>query len=56
MASPDGVDSDLQNAVCNIINCVAIYYEKVTIGKAFLQKEKFKESEDFRSFERNFQS
>ena len=28
MATSDGGDSDLPKEVCDIINCVAIYYEK----------------------------
>ena len=46
MVTPDSDDISLQNEsgneVCNIINCVAIYYEKGTSGNAFLRKEKFR--------------
>ena len=38
MATPDSGD----NEVCDIINCVAIYYEKGASGNAFLRKEKFR--------------
>ena len=46
MATPDSGDSNLLkepgNKVCDIINCVAIYYEKGTSWNAFLRKEKFR--------------
>ena len=38
MATPDSGDYK----VCDIINCVAIYYEKGASGNAFLRKEKFR--------------
>ena len=45
MATPDSGDSNLPNEsgneVCDIINCVAIYYEKSMSGNAFLRKKKF---------------
>ena len=45
MATPDSGDSNLpkesSNEICDIINCVAIYYEKGASGNAFLRKEKF---------------
>jgi len=46
MARPDSGDSNLPNEpgneVCDIIYCVAIYYEKGASGNAFLRKEKFR--------------
>ena len=54
MARPESVDSNLPkepgNEVCDIINCVAIYYEKGASGNAYLGKKKvsstgFKETE-----------
>ncbi|XP_068734941.1 uncharacterized protein [Montipora capricornis] len=46
MATPDSGDSNLpkesSNEICEIINCVAIYYEKGASGNAFLRKEKFR--------------
>ena len=46
MATPDIGDSNLpkepSNEICDIINCVAIYYEKGASGNAFLRKEKFR--------------
>ena len=46
MATPDSGDSNLpkerENKVYDIINCVAIYYEKGAIENAFLWKEKFR--------------
>ena len=46
MATPDSGDSNLpkesSNEICDIINCVAIYYEKGASGNAFLWKEKFR--------------
>lgn len=46
MATPDSGDSNLpkesSNEICDIINCVAIYYEKGASGNAFLRKEKFR--------------
>ena len=62
MAMSDSDDSNLLNEpgneVCDIINCVATYYEKGASGNAFLCKETVpstgcKESEDAQSFERN---
>ena len=45
MATLDSGDSNLPNEsgneVCDILNWVAIYYEKGTSGNAFLRKEKF---------------
>ena len=41
MATSNSGDSVLPNEVRDIINCVAIYYEKCASGNAFLQKEKF---------------
>ena len=46
MATLDSGDSNLPNEpgneVCDIIDCVAIYYEKGASGNAFLWKEKFR--------------
>ena len=46
LTTPDGGDSNLPNEtgneVCDIINCVAIYYEKGATGNAFFRKEKFR--------------
>ena len=46
MATPDSGESNLPkepgNKVYDIINCVAIYYEKGASGNAFLRKEKFR--------------
>ena len=46
MARRESVDSNLPkepgNEVCDIINCVAIYYEKGASGNAYLGKEKFR--------------
>ena len=46
MATSDNSDSNLPkepgNEVCDIINCVAIYYEKSASGNAFLRKEEFR--------------
>ena len=43
MGTPDSGDSNLpENEVCNIINCVAISYEKSASENAYLQKEKFR--------------
>ena len=49
MATPDGGDSDLPNEVCDITNCVTTYYEKDVRASS-----DFKESEDAKSFERNY--
>ena len=64
MATPDSGDSNLPNEsgneVCDIINCLAIYYEKLC-DREFLPSERkvpstgFKESEDSQSFKRNCQ-
>ena len=51
-------DSDLPNEVCDITNCVTIYYEKdvragmPSFGKKVLSLD-VKEIEDAQSFERN---
>ena len=46
MATLDSGDSNLpkesSNEICDIINCVAIYYEKGASGNAFLREEKFR--------------
>ena len=46
MATPDSGDSNFPkepgNKVYDIINCIAIYYEKGASGIAFLRKEKFR--------------
>ena len=46
VATPDSGDSNLPNEsgneVCDIINCVAIYYELGASGNAFLRTEKFR--------------
>ena len=46
MATLDSGDNNLPkypgNKVYDIINCVAIYYEKGASGNAFLRKEKFR--------------
>ena len=61
MATPAGGDSrDLPNEVFDIINFVAIYYEKGASGNAFLRKEKFRaqisrQVKTLESFERNCQ-
>ena len=34
--------NELGNEVCDIIKCVAIWYEKGASGNAFLRKEKFR--------------
>ena len=51
MARPDGDDSNLPkepgNEVCDIINCVAIYYEKGASGKAYLTNNEFTHSVEF---------
>ena len=49
LATPDSGDSNLPkepgNEVCDIINCVAIYYEKGASGNAYLGKEKFRRAQ-----------
>jgi len=40
IATPDGSDSDLLNEVYDIINCVAIYYEKCVSGNSLIRKGK----------------
>ena len=58
MATPNGGDSDLPNKVCDITNCVTIYYEKdvragmPSFGKKVLSLD-VKEIEDAQSFEIN---
>ena len=39
MATPELIEVD---NVVDIINCVALYYEKGACGDAFLRKEKFR--------------
>lgn len=39
MATPELIEVD---NVVDIINCVALYYEKGASGNAFLRKEKFR--------------
>ena len=39
MATPELIEVD---NVVDIINCVALYYEKGASGDAFLRKEKFR--------------
>ena len=60
MATPTGSDSDFLNEVCDIINCVTVYYKKdaragmSSFGKKILSVD-VKESEDAKSFERDCQ-
>ena len=42
MATPAPVEVDNHDNVVDIINCVALYYEKGASGNAFLPKEKFR--------------
>ena len=42
MATQELTEVDNDDNVVDIINCVALYYEKGTGGSAFLPKEKFR--------------
>ena len=42
MATPELMRVDNDDNVVDIINCVALYYEKGASGNWFLQKEKFR--------------
>ena len=46
MATPDSGDNNFpkepSNEICDILNCIAIYYEKGASGNAFLRKEKLR--------------
>ena len=42
MATPALMKVDNDENVVDIINCVALYYEKGASGNAFLPKEKFR--------------
>ena len=42
MATPVLMEVDNDDNVVDIINCVALYYEKGASGNAFLLKEKFR--------------
>ena len=42
MATPELMEVDNDDNVVDIINCVALYYEKGASGNWFLLKEKFR--------------
>ena len=42
MSTPALMEVDNDDNVVDIINCVALYYEKGTSGNVFLPKEKFR--------------
>ena len=42
MATPELMQVQNDDNVADIINCVALYYEKGTSGNAFLWEEKFR--------------
>ena len=42
MATPELMEVDNDDNVVDIINCVALYYEKGASGNWFLRKEKFR--------------
>ena len=53
MATPAPMEVDNNNNVVDIINCVALYYEKGASGNVFLRKGKFRVPASRQSLKRN---
>ena len=53
MATPAPMEVDNNNNVVDIINCVALYYEKGTSGNVLLRKGKFRVPASRQSLKRN---
>ena len=53
MATPAPMEVDNNNNVVDIINCVALYYEKGASGNAFFRKGKFSAPASRQSLKRN---